>query len=104
MDGRAARVVLGLLLAVAILTLTVLESPTASLRILWRFAVLSYDHPATQLLDEIASDSSTASGVGTQAQQITRLVPTGRFVLTSEPGHAGAPVLCSGITRAPPAA
>jgi hypothetical protein len=91
------------LLAVALLALLAVEAPSASLRILWRFAVLSYDHPTTQVLDEMACAPSAASAVGAEARQFTRLLPCGRFVPAGEPSRLVASALFSGITRSPPA-
>ena len=44
---------LAVTLAVAVLALTTTVAPGASLRIFWRYAVLSFDNPATQLFDEL---------------------------------------------------
>ncbi len=101
--ARPPRLLISLLVVVALVALTVVEAPSASLRILWRFAVLSFDHPSTQILDEVACESLAPSGARTEGQ-FTRLVPSGRFVPASEPSRLVSPGLSSGITRSPPAA
>lgn len=100
--GLARRLV-GLLAVVALLTLTAVEAPGASLRILFRFAILSFDHPSTQALDEVACESWAPGGVETE-DRFSRLVPSGRFVSASEPSRLVSSMLFSGITRSPPAA
>lgn len=104
--GSTARTRLVLSVAlVALMALTAVETCDASLRIFWRFAVLSFDNPATQLQDELACESSPTSQAGAEALHSARLA-----VLTWRPlAPAPAPLafatlaLGSGITRAPPA-
>jgi hypothetical protein len=104
LQARLPRLLTGLITIVALLALTVVEAPDASLRILWRFAVLSFDHPSTQVLDEVACESSAPGEVGTEAREVTRPVLSGRFTPASEPARPPSSVLFSGITRSPPAA
>jgi hypothetical protein len=91
-------------LAVAVLALTTAEAPGSSMRIFWRYALLSFDNPATQLLDEMASASSGVTDAGAGAQTIGRLPLASRLV----PGPAAPPLqnpaLSSRLTRSPPAA
>jgi hypothetical protein len=93
-----------LFIVVTLFALTVLQAPNASLRIFWRFAVLSFDNPSTQALDELASESSTSSGIATGAREFVRLVPTARLMPAVEASRPGGAALSSGITRSPPAA
>jgi hypothetical protein len=68
---RSRRLTCGVLLAPVILA--ALEAPEASVRIIWRFAGLSWDSPATQLFDEVICESSPPSQAGAEARQATRL-------------------------------
>ncbi len=99
---HSGRCIAGLLI-LALLALIVVETPTASLRILWRFAVLSFDHPSTQMLDEVACESSTADGSGTGPRRFTHGVASGRFMPPPDPTRLVSFTLFSGITRSPPA-
>ena len=91
-------------LAVALLALTTAEAPGASMRIFWRYAVLSFDNPATQLFDEMASASSGLTDGDAGAHTVERLPLASRVV----PGPASpvlhSPALSSCLTRSPPAA
>jgi hypothetical protein len=91
-------------LAVALLALTTAEAPYASMRIFWRYAVLSFDNPATQLFDEMASASSGLTDADAGAHTVGRLPLASRVV----PGPASpvlrSPALSSCLTRSPPAA
>ena len=90
---------------VVLLALTAVETCDASLRIFWRFAVLSYDNPATQLQDELACESSPTSQAGAEALHSARLAVTTWRPLApaTVPLASDASALGSGITRAPPA-
>ena len=44
-------------LLVSLLAVFQLQAPASSLNIFWRWAVLSYDNPATQVLDEFAAEA-----------------------------------------------
>jgi hypothetical protein len=80
----------------------VVEAPDASLRILWRFAALSFDNPSTQAFDELTSESASVS-IEIQARDFTRLVALARLAPVCGPQRLVSPALCSGITRSPPA-
>ena len=54
------RLVCGLLLPV-LLVVASFEMPMASLRIAWRFMVLSFDNPVTQALDDLVCETSPPS-------------------------------------------
>jgi hypothetical protein len=98
---RLARLLLTVLVALA-----AFEAAGASTRILWRFAVLSWDNPATQLFDEMVCASSPPSQAGADAGQVTRLAvrPASRLVADSAPACPDSHALSSGITRSPPTA
>jgi hypothetical protein len=101
---RPRRPTCGVLLA--LLMLAALEAPEASVRVLWRFAVLSWDSPATQVFDEIVCESSPPSQAGAEAQRATRLGarPSARLAPDTAAPRPGSPAPSSGITRSPPAA
>jgi hypothetical protein len=94
------------LLLVLVVGLGAIQAAEASVRIVFRFAVLSWDNPATQLFDELVCESSPPSQAGAEAGQSTRLgvgVP-GRLLTDAIAPHPEIPALSSGITRSPPAA
>jgi hypothetical protein len=101
---RTTVAMLAAALAVAILALATAEAPSASMRIFWRYAVLSFDNPATQLFDEISSASSGLTDPDVGAHRVGRLPLASRVV----PGPASpvlrSPALSSCLTRSPPAA
>jgi hypothetical protein len=101
----ASRVVLGAVLA-ALMVLSAVEMCDASLRIFWRFAVLSFDNPVTQLQDELVCESSPTSQAGAEALRSARLaVLAWRPLATvAAPPCGRIDALLFGITRAPPAA
>ena len=92
-------------LMVALMAITAVETCDASLRIFWRFAVLSFDNPATQLQDELACEASPTSQAGTEALQSARLAVLAwrPLTVTSASLVFDPSALASGITRAPPA-
>lgn len=91
-------------LLLGLVTVVVLQAPHASFNIIWRFTVLSFDNPATQLLDDLATDSSTYTDPTAEARESARVAAGGechlRLVLTAP--HVFGPALDSGITRSPP--
>lgn len=66
---KVSRLVVVLLV---LLALVQLESPRAALSILWRGAVLSFDNPATQALDELVSGASPVADPAAEARRSTR--------------------------------
>ena len=98
---RFACLLLALLIGVG-----AIQAVEASIRIVLRFTVLSWDNPATQLFDELVCETSAPSRAGSEAGQCTRLAVQGSRRLVADPvaPHLISPVLSSGITRAPPAA
>ena len=99
------RVVCGLLLPV-LLVVASFEMPMASLRIAWRFMVLSFDNPVTQVLDDLVCETSPPSEAGADARHWARLAArvSTRVVSVAAPLRAGGHVRSSSVTRAPPAA
>src|SRR5262245_33227633 len=91
---------------VLLVGLAAFQAADASTRILWRFAVLSWDSPVTQVFDELLCESSPPSQAGAEAGQSTRLAvrASGRLPADSIAPHPESPALSSGITRSPPAA
>ena len=98
---RLACLLLALLIGVG-----AIQAAEASVRIVLRFTVLSWDNPATQLFDELVCETSAPSQAGSEAGQSTRLAvqASSRLVGDSVAPHPASPALSSGITRAPPAA
>jgi hypothetical protein len=91
-------------LALALIAVTLAEAPGASMRILWRYAVLSFDNPATQMFDEMASASSEPTDPGAAAGTLARLPLASRLTPSPEPIGFGTAALSSRFTRSPPAA
>jgi hypothetical protein len=93
-------------LVVLLVALATVQAADASIRIVFRFTVLSWDNPATQLFDELICESSPPSQAGAEAGQFTRLGAraSGRLFADSVLRDGQSPALSSGITRAPPAA
>ena len=97
---------LACLMLVVLMGLAVFQAAEASTRILWRFMVLSWDNPATQMFDELICESSPPSQAGAEAGQSTRLAVAASGQLPADllaASHEN-PALSSGITRSPPAA
>jgi len=94
------------LLVLVVLLLASLETPLASLRIAWRFMVLSFDSPVTQVMDDLVCESSPPSQAGADAGHWTRLAAlvSAPIVPVSAPLRGGDPSRSSRSTRAPPAA
>lgn len=103
--ARSASFGRGLLL-VGLLFFVQAQSPHAVLNIFWRYAVLSFDNPATQTLDELACATAPYTDPGGEARESTRVLvsPSGRVLPPQAPGLSFRPALSSGITRSPPAA
>ena len=93
----------GLFLAI-LLGLGAIQAAEASNRIVFRFVVLSWDNPATQVFDELVCETSAPSQAGSEAGQRTRLAVqvSSRLASDSVAPHPASPALSSGITRAPP--
>jgi hypothetical protein len=99
---RAAFVLtLGLL---SLLVVSALQASEARVSILWRASVLSWDSPATQLLDELASQGLLYADPARQAreQATVGLRPAGRLALPSAALVHGAVAVGSHLTRSPP--
>jgi hypothetical protein len=105
MRSRSLPRLICLLLAVLV-GVGALQAIDASIRIVFRFTVLSWDNPATQLFDELICESSPPSQAGAEAGQFTRLAvrTSGRLVADPVAPDPESLALSSGITRAPPAA
>ena len=97
---------IGILSLALLMVVGAVSAADASLRILWRYAVLSFDSPATQHADELACESSPTSEAGAEARQSTRLAcrPAGRLGPAAVELYGAAPDLGAGVTRAPPSA
>jgi hypothetical protein len=101
--GRNGRVV-AIAVAIVLCTVTAVAAPAASLNIFWRYTVLSFDNPATQLFDEVLAESKAISTPDAPTQHSGRLPVTGRIARVVTTVVAASPALSSGITRSPPTA
>jgi hypothetical protein len=84
--------------------LFVLHTADANLKIVWRLLVLSFDNPATQALDELASAKSPYDDSTRHVLTIARIAAAASR-RTELPGSELFPPrvdLCSCITRSPP--
>ena len=92
------------LLLVLLFLAGAIQVADASMRILDRYTVLSWDNPATQHFDELICESSPPSQAGAEAGRSTRLAVrvSGRLVTDSTAFRPDSPALSSGITRSPP--
>ena len=97
---------LACLLLALVVGLAALQAGEASIRIVYRFTVLSWDNPATQVFDELICESSPPSQAGAEAGQSARLAvgTSGGLAADAVASHLQSPALSSGITRSPPAA
>jgi hypothetical protein len=97
---------LACLLLVLLFLAGALQVADASMRILCRYTVLSWDNPATQHFDELICESSPPSQAGVEAGLSTRLAVRASRppVADSTASRPPSPALSSGITRSPPAA
>ncbi len=91
---------------VGLLSFVQFASSHAVLNILWRYTVLSWDNPATELQDELACSTAPCTDLAGEAREsvrtahgTARLLPPGQ-----DDGRRASPALSAGITRSPPAA
>jgi hypothetical protein len=94
-------VVLGFLLLVSV---ACLQQAQASLGVLWRATVLSWDSPITQLQDEAAGQGAVHDDAARRARDATLAAgrDAQRLVLSSPPEALAPSALESPLTRAPP--
>ena len=91
-------------LLVLLLALGQAQATDAALSIFWRLAVLTYDSPVTQQIDEAASASVPHADPASEALAHLHAAAT---TASGRPGSLAGPVrdtavLASGVTRAPP--
>jgi hypothetical protein len=92
-----------ILLLTALLLAAQAQYAAASLAVIWRIAVVSWDSPTTQWQDETALQGSTHLGAGEEARSAIRPAPAVRLGVTRERVAPFRPVCFpSSITRAPP--
>jgi hypothetical protein len=91
-------------LLLALLAFTQVWGPQASLNILWRFTVLSFDDPASQVLDELALETTSFADAQDEVLAVTRLAAMSarRTPLVRSDGFATSEVLSGRIGRSPP--
>jgi len=93
------------LAAATLLLLVQIHAPLGTLNILWRYVVLSFDNPSTQILDELACEKVPCGTPVGEAGEATRLAAAVSQGLQSSV-HAALPgklALSSCIVRSPPA-
>jgi hypothetical protein len=91
------------LLLIGFLATGEVQHTLAHLGIIWRLAVLSWDNPATQWQDEIASQSSTCQDASGEASDAIRRTPPRKLALhvRSDTSRLAADI-SSTVSRAPP--
>jgi hypothetical protein len=95
---RAAPVLLALLL------LAGAQQASATLAIVWRSAVLSWDSPTSQWQDELASQGAAGADPRGQAHgHLAALGPGGRLTVPGASRSPDGPVAAADHTRSPPA-
>lgn len=104
---RTWRPVLAIVFLIALLGVAQAQAGLAHLGILWREAVLSWDNPATQLVEDLASQPVPhADRIGETRDRTLAAVRTA--ARTIRPGAAVAlpahPALARDVCRAPPTA
>ena len=95
-----------LVVLAGLLSVVQLQSAQASLNILWRYTVLSWDNPATEIEDQLACETAPSFDVAAEAREHVRMARATAALLAPNPdeGQHSSPALSSGITRSPPAA
>lgn len=89
----------------ALLSVAAVQHSAAELAIIWRAAILSWDSPATQLQDQVASQGVLSSDPAKQAGEhaLAALAPAGLLALPDGVGRSGDLRGTSRLTRSPPA-
>jgi hypothetical protein len=92
-----------ILILTALLLAAQAQYAAASLAVIWRIAVVSWDSPTTQWQDETALQGSTHVDAGKEAQGAIRPAPAVRLGVSRERVAPFRPVCFpSSITRSPP--
>lgn len=94
------------LLLVGLLALAHLQASVALCGVIWRTTVLSWDNPATQLLEEVACRTVPHVDPVRQVRDRLRaaLAGTDDLRVPEDDGRALPAALAACVTRAPPAA
>jgi hypothetical protein len=89
-----------------LLALVQFSGPHASLNILWRFMILSFDNPATQILDELVLEKSPFFDALGDILTVARLLARASHSapLLAAAGFATSEVLSGRVSRSPPVA
>jgi hypothetical protein len=87
------------------LAIVILAAPEAAVRVVWRSSVLSFDNPATQVLDELASQKAPRADPLLEADAALRTAASSsrRLALARRAGPSRSLGLCCLEARAPPA-
>jgi hypothetical protein len=90
-------------LLTALLLAAQVQYAAASLAVVWRTAVLSWDSPTTQWQDELALQGSSHVDPAAEAWSAIEQTPAARLEVASDHVEPRRPVCCtSSITRSPP--
>ncbi len=95
-----------LVVLVGLLSVVQLQSAHATLNILWRYTVVSWDNPATEIEDQLACETAPSLDLAAEVRERVRMARTTAGLLATNPddGQHSSPALSSGITRSPPTA
>ena len=95
----------GIGLLIVLTCLLQVQMPHAVLNIVWRLAVLSFDNPATQTLDDLACETPFCTDARTTAEASTRLLPrVADRLFEPSPENLQRLARSGCITRSPPLA
>lgn len=105
MKPRRSIVLVSVAILVALLTLAQAQAVLGLFGTLWRTAVVSWDNPATQVVDELACQTlpHTDSAREAHAHTVLATRPSGK-IHASAPAAAAGPALPSRFSRSPPSA
>ena len=106
MASQRCRALVPVLLLFGLLGVAHVERALARVGVLWRQSAVSWDNPATQLLEEVASQAVPHADAARQARErvVTAHRVWGRLRLAGQPAVVSTAALGACITRAPPVA
>jgi hypothetical protein len=92
------------MLCLALLALIQISGPRASLNILWRYIIFSFDNPATQVLDELALEKTPFADGLQEVLALAHLAARSSRTasLPASEGVVPSEVLSARISRSPP--
>jgi len=92
-------------LLLTLLAIVIVAAPRAAVSVIWRTSVLSFDNPATQVLDELASQKAPHADPLLEADAALRTAASSSCPLSlyQQSGYQRSRGLCCLEARAPPA-